>query len=167
VGTTGATGVAGITGATGTTGATGATGPVKVVLDWGTHNKNVSTANNCMSMHNVDQPSPCEVLFTAFMNDSTSTSFGPTPSGGITISGLFARALSPGLTNTYTVDVISTNSSSVTTVLLSCQVNSTITGNTCSDASSASVPGDVYLQVRVTADSKAAPNTTWRAIFLY
>jgi hypothetical protein len=81
--------------------------------------------------------------------------------------GLFARALSPGLTSTYTVEVLSLNALNVTTVRLACVVDATNTGNTCSDSTIASVPGDVYLQVRVTADSKAAPNTKWRAIFLY
>jgi hypothetical protein len=86
----------------------------------------------------------------------------------MSVSGLFARAFSPGLTNRYTVDVIITDSSNVTTVLLSCTVDDRIDpSDTCSDASSATVPGDVYLQIRVTADSKAAPDTKWRAIFLY
>jgi hypothetical protein len=138
------------------------------VVTWGSHNKAVSTGNNCISFNNVDTPSPCEVLFVGFMNDSTSTAFGPTPRGGMNISGLFARALGAGLTSTYTVDVISVDRFNVTTVLLSCSTVGQVfpLDTNCSDTGHAVVPGDVYLQVRVTAD-KSAPGAKWRAIFLY
>src|SRR6185295_8487857 len=138
------------------------------ILTWGSHNKNVDAGHNCLSLNNVSAPTLCEWLFAAFMNDSTDTSFGPTPSG-MTISGLFARATGFTPSETYTVEVISTVRSVLpppagTTVLLSCQIDGGV--DTCSNASSASVPGDAYLQVRVTA-SKTAADAKWRVIFLY
>ena len=121
-----------------------------------------------MAVYNVHAPTPCEVVFLNFMKDSTDTSFGPTPSSGMTISGLFARALSASLTSTYTVEVFSVDSSNVQAVYLSCQLTGSSAGTaTCSDARSFSVPGDVYLQVRVKASDKGAVDTKWRAIFLY
>ncbi len=134
---------------------------------WGSHNANVTTANNCLSVNNTNNPTPCELIFVNFMKDSTESTFGPTPSGGMTISGLFARALQPGLTNIYTVEVISTNSANVTTVHLSCQIDGGTSATTCSNAGSSFVAGDVYLQIRVFGDTTNSPDTKWRAIFLY
>jgi len=139
------------------------------VLMWGSHNKAATSGNNCLSLNNVDQPSPCEFLFAAFMNDSTNTSFGPTPSGGMSITGLFARGSGMTPSEAYTIEVISTVQTALpppagTTVLLSCVVDNGV--DTCSDTSSSPVPGDAYLQVRVTA-SKSAANAKWRVIFLY
>ena len=168
-GATGATGAIGPTGATGATGATGPQGPVKVILDWGSHNKVVDAGHNCLSLHNVNAPTLCEGLFAAFMNDSTDTSFGPTPSGGMSITGLFARGAGMTPSEAYTIDVISMVQTLLpppagTTVLLSCVIDGG--ASTCSDTSSSPVPGDAYLQVRVTA-AKTAANAKWRVIFLY
>src|SRR6185295_3955865 len=140
------------------------------ILTWGSHNKNVDAGHNCLSLNNVNAPTLCEGLFAAFMNDSTDTSFGPTPSG-MTISGLFARASGFTPSETYTVEVISTVRSVLpppagTTVLLSCQIDGGV--DTCSSppGTSSSVPVDAYLQVRVTA-AKTAADAKWRVIFLY
>jgi hypothetical protein len=139
------------------------------IVTWGVHNKAASFGNNCLSLNNVNQPSPCEFLFAAFMNDSTDTSFGPTPHGGMTITGLFARGAGMTPSEAYTIDVIATVETLLpppagTTVLLSCVIDSG--ASTCDDPTSAPVPGDAYLQVRVTA-SKTAANAKWRVIFLY
>ena len=138
-------------------------------MTWGSHNKVVDSGHNCLSLNNVNAPTLCEGLFAAFMNDSTDTSFGPTPSGGMTITGLFARGTGMTPSAAYTIEVISTVQTLLpppagTTVLLSCQIDGGV--DTCSNASSASVPVDAYLQVRVTA-AKTAADAKWRVIFLY
>ncbi len=133
------------------------------VLDWGSHNKNVNNGQ-CLSLHNVSNPTVCELSFLGFMTDSTDTSFGPTPIGGMTISGLYARAFDP-VNSLYQVVVFSISEGDSSQVLLSCTLDAR-NGPTCSDHTSAFVPGESFLQIRVT-NLNSAPSVKWRATFLY
>jgi hypothetical protein len=125
----------------------------------------MDAGHNCMIARNSSKAAPCNTTFAQFIGDNVDIGFGPTPSGGMTISGLFARSKIAQAGSGSTVDVITVNSADVNTVVLTCTV--TAGNTTCTIAGPAAIPGDVYLQVRVTRNAGTSAATPWRAIFLY
>jgi Collagen triple helix repeat (20 copies) len=167
IGPTGATGVTGAPGADGATGATGPTGPPgagSAILTWGTQGQISDVKHRCLAQGNSSKAVACTTTFVNFVADA-GPSFGPTPTGGMTVSGLSAIVSgAPGASQSYTVDVITTDSANTTAVVLSCTVT---TGNTtCSNAGSASIGANLFVQVRITNLGGAAARK-WRVSLLY
>ena len=162
-GPSGVQGPSGPSGPSGAQGATGATGPAGTPgiagIAWFAAAGGVVSSGNCIQVGPNSGQAACPPT-AGFSTNTAGYVLGPIPSGGATISNLYAQSnTTPSGSDTYTVAVLDNGTS-----VFTCTVTSAAA--TCTNTGSVSVAAGHYLEVQITNNGAAAA-ARWRVSFRY